>query len=99
MTERVLAEVQRLQKEGPTEDLVNRAKESARREHEEGMKQNGYWLSRLQGAKLLGLDPVTHFTEREKRIASVTVANVKEMFVKYFPMNRYTIVSLLPEPK
>ena len=99
MTERVLAEVQRMQKEGPTEDLVNRAKESARREHEEGMKQNGYWLSRLQGAKLLGLDPITHFGEREKRISNVTVANVKEMFVKYFPMNRYTIVSLLPEPK
>ena len=99
MTERVLQEVQRLQKEGPTEDLVNRAKESARREHEEGMKQNGYWLSRMQGAKMLGLDPVTHFLEREKRIANVNVANVKEMFVKYFPMNRYTIVTLLPEAK
>jgi zinc protease len=99
MTDRVLQEVQRMQKEGPTEDLVNRAKESAHREHEEGMKQNGYWLSRLQGAKLLGIDPVTHFLEREKRISSVTTANVKEMFVKYFPMNRYTIVSLLPEPK
>ena len=99
MTERVLQEVQRLQKDGPSEDLVNRAKESARREHEEGMKQNGYWLSRMQGAKMLGLDPVTHFLEREKRIANVNVANVKDMFVKYFPMNRYTIVTLLPEPK
>ena len=48
---------------------------------------------------MLGIDPVTHFLEREKRIANVTTANVKEMFVKYFPMNRYTIVSLLPEPK
>ena len=99
MTERVLQEVQRLQKDGPSEDLVNRAKESARREHEEGMKQNGYWLSRMQGAKMLGLDPVTHFLEREKRIANVNVASVKDMFVKYFPMNRYTIVTLLPEPK
>jgi len=99
MTDRVLAEVARLQKEGPTEDLVNRAKESARREHEEGMKQNGYWLSRMQGAKLLGIDPVAHFLEREKRIANVSVANVKEMFNKYFPLDRYTIVSLLPEGK
>ena len=63
------------------------------------MKQNGYWLSRLQSAKLLGLDPVAHFLEREKRIASVTPATIQEMFVKYFPMNRYTIVTLLPEPK
>ena len=51
MTDRVMQEVERMQKEGPTEDLVNRAKESALREHETGMKQNGYWLSRLQAAQ------------------------------------------------
>jgi len=99
MTERVLQEIQRMQKDGPSEDLTNRAKETARRQHQTGMKENGYWLSRLQSAKLLGLDPVTHFLEREKRIASVTPANIREMFVKYYPMNRYTIVTLLPEPK
>jgi len=98
MTDRVLAEVQRLQKEGPTEDFLNRVKQTALRENEEGVKQNGYWLSRLQGAKLLGLDPVVHFLEREKRIQSVTPAQVKEMFVKYFPLTRYTVVSLVPEP-
>ncbi len=99
MTERVLQEVQRMQKDGPSEDLTNRAKESARREHETGMKQNGYWLNRLQGAKLLGYDPVVHMLEREKRIASVTPAVLKETFVTYFPINRYTIVTLLPEAK
>jgi zinc protease len=99
MTGRVMQEIQRLQKEGPSADLTNRAKESARREHETGMKTNGYWLSRLQGAKMLGLNPVTHILEREKRIDSVTAANIKEMFIKYFPMNRYTTVTLLPEPK
>ena len=99
MTDRVLAEVQRLQKEGPTEDFLNRVKQTASRENEEGLKQNGYWLSRLQGAKLLGLDPVAHFMEREKRIQSVTPAHVKEMFTKYFPLTRYTVVSLVPESK
>ena len=99
MTDRVLQEIQRMKKEGPSEDLTNRAKETARREHETGMKQNGYWLSRLQSAKLLGIDPVAHFLEREKRIASVTPANLRETFVKYYPMDRYTIVTLLPEPK
>lgn len=97
MTGRVMQEVQRMQKEGPSEDLVNRAKESARREHETGMKQNGYWISRLQAAKLIGHDPVTHMLEREQRIASVTPAILKETFVQYFPMNRYTIVTLVPE--
>jgi zinc protease len=97
MTERVMAEIRRLQKEGPTDDLVNRARESAMREHETGMKQNGYWLARLQTAKLLDRDPVAHMLERDKRITSVTLADVKTVFVKYFPMTRYTIVTLAPE--
>ena len=97
MADRVLAEVGRMQKEGPTEDLTNRAKETARREHEVGMKQNGYWLSRLQTAKLLGLDPVAHVLQREARIQAVTPAILKDTFVKYFPLERYTIVTLVPE--
>ncbi|MBA2302520.1 MAG: insulinase family protein [Acidobacteria bacterium] len=97
MTDRVMQEVKRMQDEGPTEDLVNRTKETSLREHETGMKQNGYWLSRLQAAKLLDRDPVAHVLEREARIKAVTTANVKEMFVKYFPMDRYTIVTLAPE--
>ncbi|MEX2662500.1 MAG: insulinase family protein [Vicinamibacterales bacterium] len=97
MTARVMQEVQRMQKEGPSEDFVNRAKESARREHETGMKQNGYWIARLQGAKLLGLDPVVHMLEREQRIASVTPAILTETYGKYFPLDRYTVVTLIPE--
>ena len=97
MADTVLAEVGRMQKQGPSEDLTNRAKETARREHETGMKQNGYWLSRLQGAKLLGLDPVAHVLGREARIQGVTPAVLKDAFIKYFPLERYTIVTLVPE--
>lgn len=98
MVQRVLQEVQRLQKEGPSADLVNRAKEAAHREHETARKQNGYWLGRLQSAKLLQRDPKLILT-REQRIDAVTQANVHEMFGKYFPMGRYTVVTLLPEAK
>jgi zinc protease len=97
MTDRVMQEVQRLQKQGPSEDFLNRAKETARREHETGMRQNGYWLVRLQAARLLERDPVVHVLEREKRIDAVTSASLKETFVMYFPMDRYTVVTLLPE--
>jgi zinc protease len=97
MTERVMEEIRRLQKEGPTEDLVNRAKEAAMREHETGMKQNGYWLARLQAARLLDRDPVAHMLERDDRIEAVAPTDVKDVFVRYFPMNRYTIVTLAPD--
>ena len=98
MVQRVLQEVQRLQKEGPSADLVNRAKEAAHREHETARRQNGYWLGRLQSAKLLQRDPKL-ILSREARIDAVTAENVHEMFKKYFPMDRYTVVTLLPEKR
>jgi zinc protease len=96
MVQRVLQEVQRLQKEGPSEDLVTRAKEAALRAHETATKQNGFWLGRLQSAELLGRDPLLILT-REERIAAVTQQNVQEMFKKYFPIDRHTVVRLVPE--
>ena len=98
MVERTLQEVRRLQEAGPSEDLVSRARESARREHETAVRQNGFWLGRLQSAKLLGRDPLL-ILQREQRIDAVTRANVQEMFKKYFPLDRYTLVTLLPEQK
>ncbi len=97
MSGRVMQEIERMKKEGPSEDLVNRAKESARREHETGMKQNGYWISRLEAANLLGHDPVAHVLGREARIAAVTAASLKAAFGKYFPTDRHTVVTLVPE--
>ena len=96
MVERTLKEVARLQQEGPTEDLTNRAKETARRAHETAKRQNGFWLGRLQSAKLLGRDPNLILT-REQRIDAINRENIHEMFKKYFPMDRYTVVTLVPE--
>jgi zinc protease len=96
MVERVRQEVARLQKEGPTEDLTTRAKEGARRTYETSVKQNGYWLGRLQSAKLLGRDPMLMLS-RLQRIDAVNPAVLHETFKKYFPSDRYTVVTLLPE--
>ena len=98
MVERTLQEVRRFQDDGPSEDLVSRARESARREHETAARQNSFWLGRLQSSKLLGRDPLL-ILQREQRIDAVTRANVQEMFKKYFPLDRHTVVTLLPEKK
>jgi zinc protease len=96
MVERVLQEVQRLQKEGPSTDLTTRAKESARREHETALKQNSFWLGRLQSSRLLGRDPML-ILKRMERIDAITPALLHEVFRTYFPMNRNTVVTLVPE--
>ena len=75
---------------------MNRAKETARRAHETALKQNSFWLGRLQSAKLLDRDPLL-ILKREQRIDALTRENIQETFRRYFPLDRYTVVTLLPE--
>lgn len=96
LVDRVLKEVTRLQQEGPGADLTTRAKEAARREHEVSMKQNGYWLSRLQTSHILGRDPEAILT-RLDRIEALTAEVLQQAFREYFPLQRYTAVTLMPE--
>ena len=71
MTERVFQEIKRLQDEGPSADLTSRARESAKRNYETALQQNGYWLGRLQSVKTFGRDPKEIIT-RPARIDAVT---------------------------
>jgi zinc protease len=98
MGARVLQEVQRLQKDGPSEDLVNRAKETARRNYETQLRQNDYWLRRFQAVRMWGQDPAM-IAHRLDRIGALTPAAVQDAFKKYFPADRMTVVTLVPAPK
>jgi zinc protease len=95
MIARVLQEVERLQTDGPTPDLTTRAKEAARRTHETALRQNGYWTRSLQAAHFLGYDPRA-VLERSERIAAVTPAALRDVFGRYFPRDRRTVVTLVP---
>jgi zinc protease len=97
MTARVMQEIKRLQQEGPTKDLTDRAKETARRGYETALKQNDYWLGRLQTIKTYNRDPGEILT-RGKRIDAVTPQVLQEVFKQYFPADRSTIVTLMPAP-
>jgi zinc protease len=95
MIERVLAEIRKLQADGPSADLTNRAKEAAKRSYEQSLQQNGYWLGRLQGVHQFARDPKEIVT-RAARIDAVTPKTIQDVFKKSFPMDRYTVVTLMP---
>ncbi len=97
MTKRVMTEISRLQAEGPSADLTNRAKESARRGYETALKQNDYWLGRLATIHAFDRDPHEILT-RGQRIDTVTPQVLQDVFRKYFPADRSTIVTLVPAP-
>jgi zinc protease len=96
LTDAVLKEVERLKKEGPTAEDVAKVQELERRDLEEATKQNSYWLGSMQTVHMLGWDPVG-ITRRMQRIEKLSAPVLKEMFNKYFPLERYTAVTLKPE--
>ena len=71
-------------------------KEQERRELETAEKQNGYWLGSLQTVNVLGYDPV-RIAMRRERIEGLTREDLHQAFLKYFPLDRYTKITLLPE--
>jgi zinc protease len=95
MTARVMEVVARFKADGPTEDQLNKVKETARRNYETSLKTNSYWLNRFKAVSLYQQDPAIIAT-RVERINSLTVASIKEAFNKYFPVDRTTVVTLMP---
>jgi len=95
MTARVMQQVKKMQDEGPSADLLNRAKETARNNYEQQLKRNEYWLGRFQAVKMWGQDPPM-IAHRVERINALTTESVRDAFRKYFPADRTTVITLLP---
>jgi predicted Zn-dependent peptidase len=73
-----------------------RAKEGAKRGYETNLAQNAYWLRRLASVHMLGQDPA-EILRRPERIDAVTPELVQSVFRRYFPMDRFTAVTMVPE--
>jgi zinc protease len=97
LTDAVLKEVDRLRREGPSEADIKAVKEAERNDLQEAYKTNSFWLGSLQTAAILERDP-KRIALRIERTDSLTVENVHAAFQKYFPADRFTVVSLMPEP-
>jgi zinc protease len=96
LTGEVLKEVDRLKAQGPTAEDVARVQELERRDLETAARQNSYWLGSMQTVTMLGWDPLS-ITRREQRIQKLSPAVLHDTFKKYFPTDRYTVVTLRPE--
>jgi zinc protease len=96
MVAAVLKEIERLKAEGPSEDDVNKVKELERRDLETNGKQNSYWQGSMQTVHLYGWDPAG-IARRDQRTERLNQENIRQMFQKYFPADRYTLVTLKPE--
>jgi zinc protease len=98
LTTAVMTEIARLRKEGPSAEDIQAVKESEKNDLQTALRQNGYWLSSLQAMHLLGRDP-KRILQRTERAESLTQENVHAALRKYFPAERHTEVTLMPEAK
>jgi zinc protease len=96
LTGAVMEELDKLRRDGPTDADVQAVIETERRDLETSLKTNNYWLNSLQTAHLLGRDPRA-ILQRIARAETLTKANIHEMYKKYFPQGRHTVVTLMPE--
>ncbi len=91
-----MAEIQKIKDNGPTETDLNKVKETLSKQHLEEMKDNNYWLSKLQQTVDLSSNPADILTF-DKRLNAITVKELKEGANKYFNMNNYLQAVLNPE--
>jgi zinc protease len=96
LTAAVMTEIERLQKEGPSAADVQAIKEQEKNGLQEALLQNGYWLNSLQTTHLLGRD-ARRIPFRTERTDSLSQQNIHDALRKYFPTQRYTVVTLMPE--
>ncbi|HTM34747.1 MAG TPA: insulinase family protein [Vicinamibacterales bacterium] len=92
----VFDEVARLKTEGPSAEDVTKVKEMEKRDLETNARQNQYWIGSLQTVLLYGWDPAS-ILRRPQRADTLTPELLHGIFKKYFPMDRYTVVTLKPE--
>lgn len=95
MVAATLAEVKKLRDQGPSDADLRKDQEVERRELEVALKQNATWSGSLLAVHQYGWDP-RRIAKRRERIDLLTTENLKESFRKYYPLDHYSVVTLLP---
>ncbi|MES2127399.1 MAG: insulinase family protein [Pseudomonadota bacterium] len=90
------AEIEKLKQKGPDVEDLEKVIQNWMQGHQKAMRENGYWLGRLQTSLLQGTDPAT-ILAYEANVASITPAQIKAAAQRYFDTNNYIQVVLYPE--
>ncbi len=92
------AEIERMKTQGPEVGDLNKVKQNWKQLYEKSMRENDYWLSRLQNAVLEGTDPA-NILAYEKMVDQITPDDLKAAAQRYFNTGNYVQMVLYPENK
>jgi zinc protease len=93
-----MALIRKMQDEGPDPSDLAKVKENWNTSYRKALRENGYWLSRLQNAALNETDPAT-ILQYEQRVAAIKPSDLQQAAQRYFNMQNYLQMALYPEPK
>ena len=91
-----LDEIQKVKTNGPLESDLNKVKENWKKQYEENMKDNTYWVRQLQQSVEMGSNPAA-ILAYEKKVDALTVTELKATANKYLGMQNFIQVVLYPE--
>lgn len=89
-------EIQKIKDNGPAEADLSKVKEAWIKQYQEDVKDNNYWLNKLQQSIENGSN-IGDVLTVEKRINALTTKDVKDAATVYFDMKNYLQVVLNPE--
>jgi zinc protease len=89
------AEVEKIAKDGPDDEKLDKVREQLRREHETDLKENRWWMSQLHEDYYFG-DKFEDTSNADAAIARVTKANVQAAAKHFFTPNNYVLGVMKP---
>jgi zinc protease len=98
LSQTFLNEMTKIKKNGPTDEDLNKVKETLIRERETRLKENNFWISVLQNL-YLNDDRLMTLEEFKTYINSFTGKDIKKVADKYLNTEIYVKVALTPSPK
>jgi zinc protease len=91
-----LAEISKIKTKGPLQADLDKVKETRKQQHLVDLKENTYWARQLLATAELNTDP-NGILEFDKKLAAITVNDMKETANKYLDMKNYVQIVLNPE--
>jgi len=98
LIEAAMTEVEKLKTDGPTQEDVDKTKETQRLDYKENLEKNRYWLTKLESSWENQSDP-TDILKVQDMIDNLDIASLKATADKYLQEKAKIQVVLMPEEK
>ncbi|MEM9856271.1 MAG: insulinase family protein [Bacteroidota bacterium] len=96
LSKAVFDEIDKIKKEGVSEEDLNKVKETQRRERKDNLEKNRYWLNSLRGYYYNGGD-LEGYYDYEDQIEKLSSEDLKKTANTYLKDDNYVKVVLMPE--